>query len=167
MKTFPRLVCPDPAPGANTQPIPLSLCVFLSHIPLAAYISFLLVIARFVSFVKHYLHISEDRGRKKKFWCFFFLILLFMLDLWEFGEGRQTGWHTESGVSVCVCLRLCVFISVWLVCDFLYVLWGSFDCVHVLLSLCLCTLHYLCVSYALFVCVCVYVCVSVQTPAVL
>lgn len=118
MKTFPRLVCPDPAPGANTQPIPLSLCVFLSHIPLAAYISFLLVIVRFVSFVKHYLHISEDRGRKKIFLMFLFFILLFMLDLWEFGEGRQTGWHTESGVSVCVCLRLCVFISVWLVCDF-------------------------------------------------
>lgn len=120
MKTFPRLVCPDPAPGANTQPIPLSLCVFLSHIPLAAYISFLLVIVRFVSFVKHYLHISEDRGRKKKFWCFFFLYycLCWICGSLERGEGRQTGWHTESGVSVCVCLRLCVFISVWLVCDF-------------------------------------------------
>lgn len=93
MKTFPRLVCPDPAPGANTQPIPLSLCVFLSHIPLAAYISFLLVIVRFVSFVKCYLRISEDRGRKKKgrgslILMFLFFILLFMLDLWEFGEGR-------------------------------------------------------------------------------
>lgn len=120
MKTFPRLVCPDPAPGANTQPIPLSLCVFLSHIPLAAYISFLLVIVRFVSFVKHYLHISEDWGRKKKFWCFFFLYycLCWICGSLERGEGRQTGWHTESGVSVCVCLRLCVFISVWLVCDF-------------------------------------------------
>lgn len=120
MKTFPRLVCPDPAPGANTQPIPLSLCVFLSHIPLAAYISFLLVIVRFASFVKHYLHISEDRGRKKKFWCFFFLYycLCWICGSLERGEGRQTGWHTESGVSVCVCLRLRVFISVWLVCDF-------------------------------------------------
>lgn len=119
MKTFPRLVCPDPAPGANTQPIPLSLCVFLSHIPLAAYISFLLVIVRFVSFVKHYLHISEDRGRKKKFWCFFFFILLFMLDLWEFGEGRgKANRMAYWEWCVCVCLRLCVFISVWLVCDF-------------------------------------------------
>lgn len=119
MKTFPHLVCPDPAPGANTQPIPLSLCVFRSHIPLAAYISFLLVIVRFVSFVKRYLHTSEDRGRKKKgrgslilmFLFFYITVYVGSVAVWRGErEGKQDG--ILRVVCLCVCLRLCVFISV-------------------------------------------------------